>query len=103
MSGPCPQVWTDSSVRFLTKIVMEELCPRKETMIQNSRNRQLSSYLDSSKSIAELARDSGIHLGNLREWKQACLEKQQNAFPGRGNPRDEELFGLKKQLESSPI
>ena len=52
----------------------------------------------SGKSARELEVDLGIGTGNLSRWKRESSQANLIAFPGNGNPRDEELFRLKKEL-----
>ena len=51
-------------------------------------------------SIAEAARNLGIHENLLRIWKKKYLEDTKDSFPGTGHlkPQDEELRRLKKKL-----
>ena len=46
--------------------------------------------------------DVGINLGIdrtlLSRWKREFEENKDKAFPGNGNPRDEELYRLRKEL-----
>lgn len=54
----------------------------------------------SGKSAASVARDLGIDSGLLNRWKreEALEDSGKKAFPGQGNPRDEELFNLRKEI-----
>jgi transposase len=54
----------------------------------------------SGKSTASVARDLGIDSGLLNRWKreEAQEDSWKKAFPGQGNPRDEELFNLQKEI-----
>ena len=54
--------------------------------------------LNSSKTIQEIADSLGIHYNLLSRWKREYLESKEKAFPGHGNPRDEELYRLKKEI-----
>ena len=57
-------------------------------------------YHSSGKSAQEVAADLGIHQENLSRWIRESKEseiKNIRAFPGQGNPRDEELYRLKKE------
>jgi transposase len=51
-------------------------------------------------SIAEAARNLGIHENLLRTWKKKHLEDPEDSFPGKGylKPQDEQLRRLKKKL-----
>jgi transposase len=46
-----------------------------------------------------VARELGIHLSMLRRWKQELHHNGQQAFPGKGNPHDEELARLRRELK----
>jgi len=52
----------------------------------------------SSKSGREIERDLGIGKGVLYRWKRELRDENLRAFPGHGNPRDEELYRLRKEL-----
>ena len=52
----------------------------------------------SSKSAREIEADLGIGAGAIYRWKRELGEENLRAFPGNGNPRDEELFRLRKEL-----
>jgi transposase len=44
-----------------------------------------------------VARELGVHVGLLRKWEQKIEEEGERAFPGRGNPRDEEMYRLQRE------
>ena len=46
-----------------------------------------------------LARELGIHLSLLRRWTKEFNEHGEQAFPGKGNPHDEELARLRRTLK----
>ena len=50
-------------------------------------------------SVAEAARSLGVHETLLRSWKQALLDKGDQAFPGQGKltPVEEELGRLRAE------
>lgn len=53
-------------------------------------------------SIAQAARDLGLNDNMLSRWKRQLEAKGQQgeqAFPGHGRPRDEELARLRRELE----
>lgn len=56
---------------------------------------------EEGRSIAQLARDLGIHENLIYSWRQKFSEDPEDAFPGKGRlkPHDEELRRLKRQLE----
>ena len=50
---------------------------------------------------AQAAHDLGIDRSMLYQWRKAQKMAEQEgikAFPGQGNPRDEELHALRKQV-----
>lgn len=49
------------------------------------------------KTISQVARDLGIRRDMLQRWKRETEQQGLKAFPGHGNPRDEELTRLKKE------
>ena len=55
-------------------------------------------YENSDKSGREIERDLGIGRGVLYRWKRELQDENLRAFPGHGNPRDEELYRLRKEL-----
>jgi transposase len=55
-------------------------------------------YETSEKPFLEIEDDLGIGRGNLRRWKREMSEQNIRIFPGNGNPRDEELARLRKEL-----
>ena len=50
----------------------------------------------SGKSAREIEEDLGIGKGVVYRWKRELSEDKILAFPGHGNPRDEELARLRK-------
>jgi len=57
---------------------------------------------NSEKSMAEIARDLGIHRSVLVRWRKEFEELGERAFPGNGlrklSPLEEENLKLKRQL-----
>ena len=45
----------------------------------------------------QTARDLGIHPSLLQHWKRRLEEGGEKAFPGKGNPRDEDVSRLKRE------
>ncbi len=45
-----------------------------------------------------VAEELGINARQLRRWRDAEKRDGDNAFPGQGNSRDEELSRLKRKL-----
>ena len=46
-----------------------------------------------------VARELGIHTSMIRRWKEQLGENGHRAFPGKGNPRDEEMARLRRELK----
>ena len=58
-------------------------------------------YRTSGKPAKEIAEDLGIDRSNLSYWVRESEEgkaKGIRVFPGQGNPRDEELYQLRKRV-----
>ena len=53
---------------------------------------------NSDKSGREIEQDLGIGRGMIYRWRREFSEENIRAFPGHGNPRDEELYRLRKEL-----
>jgi len=51
----------------------------------------------SGKSMAEVARELGIAPNRLYRWKDEFAMEAENAFPGNGRSRDEEMARLRKE------
>jgi transposase len=49
------------------------------------------------KSGNQIERDLGIANGQLYKWRKELASHDGRAFPGNGNPRDEELVRLRKE------
>ncbi len=49
-------------------------------------------------SLAKVAGNLGINANVLRRWHKELSQSGQNAFPGKGTPRDQELARLKREL-----
>ena len=47
--------------------------------------------------LSAVARDLGIVDSVLARWKKRVEDAQAHSFPGRGNPRDEELSKLQRE------
>jgi len=49
-------------------------------------------------SCAQVARELGINANLLSRWKREAEAVGRHAFGGTGNPRDEEIAALKREL-----
>ncbi len=45
-----------------------------------------------------VAEELGINARSFRNWREAAKRDRENAFPGQGNARDQELLQLKRKL-----
>jgi transposase len=53
------------------------------------------------KTVGQVAQELGINVNMLVRWRAELREGQEGtakAFPGKGNPRDEELVRLRKRV-----
>jgi transposase len=53
------------------------------------------------KTIEQVAKDLGINANRIYRWRKRAKDAEEQgtkAFPGHGNPRDEELFQLRKRV-----
>jgi len=48
--------------------------------------------------LSAVARDLGIEDSVLQRWKKRLQGGEERPFPGRGNPRDEEMAKLQREL-----
>ena len=48
--------------------------------------------------VSEIARNLGINDNMLRKWVKQATEPATRAFPGHGNPRDEKIAQLEREL-----
>jgi len=54
-------------------------------------------FRTSGKPCTQIADDLGISETALRKWNQEF--DNDNCFPGNGNPRDKEIYELKKEIK----
>jgi transposase len=52
----------------------------------------------SGKPCTHIAKDLGVSETALRKWNEKYDEN--NPFPGKGNPRDKEIYELKKEIKN---
>ena len=53
---------------------------------------------ESGKTATEIADNLGIKRDLLSRWKKEIADETKKAFTGKGNPRDEEMARLKKEI-----
>jgi len=74
---------------------------RRRLYTKEFKESALALYHSSGKSSKDVAEDLGISPENLRRWlreSQEGEEKNIRVFPGQGNPRDEELARLRREV-----
>ncbi len=54
---------------------------------------------DKGLSLAQAARDLGINDNLLGRWKKQMESDAERAFPGHGQPQDEEVARLRREVE----
>ncbi len=55
--------------------------------------------MDKGLSVAQAARDLGLNENLLGRWKKQLEAHGERAFPGQGQPQDEELARLRREVE----
>jgi transposase len=56
-------------------------------------------YETTEKTMAQVERELGITPYLLSKWVKQFREDDEQAFPGKGKPRDEEIHRLKREIE----
>jgi transposase len=73
---------------------------RRRTYTKEFKESAMELYHSSGKSAKEICEDLGINPENLCRWLRESKEGEKGnirVFPGRGKPRDEELYQLRKE------
>ena len=74
---------------------------RRRTYTKEFKESAIELYRSSGKSAKDVADGLGISRENLSRWLRESEEGEKNSirvFPGQGNPRDEELAKLRKEV-----
>jgi len=74
---------------------------RRRTYTKEFKESAIELYQNGGKTRAEVAEGLGINPENLCRWLRENEESKTSklkAFPGHGNPRDEELAQLRKEV-----
>ena len=76
---------------------------RRRTYTREFKESAIDFYRSRSneKTTKEIAGEPGIHQENLCRWLRESKEGEKNnlkVFPGQGNPRDEEVARLRKEV-----
>jgi len=53
----------------------------------------------SGKSHSQIEREMGLGNGAIYRWLKEHEEYREDAFPGNGNPKEKEIYELKRELE----
>ena len=53
---------------------------------------------ESNKTATEIANNLGINRDLLSRWNKEFADESKKSFTGKGNPRDEELTQMKKEI-----
>jgi transposase-like protein len=73
---------------------------RRSTFTKEFKESAVELYRSSGRAAHKIATELGIDRSNLSRWVRESEEAEKSslkAFPGRGNPRDEELARLRKE------
>ena len=74
---------------------------RRKVFTRDFKESAVKLYNRSEKTTKELAKELGVHPENLRRWVHEIQEGEGSylkVFPGCGNPRDEEITCLRKEV-----
>ena len=69
---------------------------KKRTFSRDFKEDAVKLLRSSGKPCTHIAKDLGISESVLRNWNSKFDEN--NPFPGKGNPRDKEIYELKKEI-----
>jgi transposase-like protein len=73
---------------------------KRRTYTKEFKEQAVALYEAGDKSAEEVGRELGVTGGMICRWqkrKEQSREDGLKAFPGKGNPRDEELYQLRKE------
>jgi len=74
---------------------------RRKSYTREFKESAVDLYNSSGRTITDISKELGIHPENLCRWLRESKEgkeKQIKIFPGYGNPRDEEVARLRKEV-----
>jgi transposase len=63
-----------------------------------ARRKYSDEYKREAVALTAVAKDLGINAHMLGKWRTAIEQHGQEAFPGQGHARDEEMMQLKREL-----
>lgn len=72
---------------------------KRRTYTKEFKEAAVRMYLDSDKTMQEVAESLGVSKYHIKDWKKS-YESKDNPFPGSGNreDKDSELYKLKKEM-----
>lgn len=53
---------------------------------------------ESKMNVRELEKELGIGSGCISHWKREFNDDPESSFPGQGNPKEKEIYELKKKI-----
>lgn len=71
--------------------------PRRQYS-QDYKQEAVALVRQSKEPVSQIAHNLGINDSVLRRWLKEQSDPTKKAFPGQGNPRDEEVIRLKREL-----
>ena len=73
--------------------------PKRKTYSREFKIEAVKLVTEQGMSRKQVAHDLGVDIGSLRSWIKQFTEDPEQAFPGKGHVRDEELRQLKREVE----
>ncbi len=73
--------------------------PKRKTYSREFKIDAVKLVTDHSMTRKQVARDLDVDIGTLRNWIKQFTDDPQQAFPGKGHVRDEELRQLKREVQ----
>jgi transposase-like protein len=83
------------------KLVRRGIMARRQKHSKEYKEAAVALSNREDKTVEQAARELGIRGDMLRHWRQEAGEAERRglrAFPGQGNPQDEELARLRKEV-----
>ncbi len=72
--------------------------PKRKTYSREFKIDAVKLVTDHSMTRKQVARDLDVDIGTLRNWIKQFTHDPEQAFPGKGHVRDEELRQLKREV-----
>ena len=85
-----------------TKVLMFQqevliMAKTRKTYSAQFKRQALEACTQPDATVAQVARQLGIDPSLIYKWRAQDKDKQDHAFPGQGNPHDDELARLKQE------